>query len=93
MGRQEMQIRQYRIAYGTDHALGGFLQVFDETQITEENDEGLVIDIDTMFGINVNKTTLEPSTEGSKAGNELAIKVMDLIKKEGQSLPYPKQDN
>ena len=37
------------VAYGLDHALGYFIQVFDKRQITDNNDEGIVIDEDYLF--------------------------------------------
>jgi hypothetical protein len=50
MGRTESQINKYvSIAYGNDHAVGLFLQVFDSRAETEDNDEGCVFDEDAMF--------------------------------------------
>lgn len=38
------------LAYGYDHAVGLFLQKFDENKITLENEKGIVLDEDELFG-------------------------------------------
>lgn len=47
---------EYEIAYGRDHAVGLFIQVFDQKRKNDE-DEGLVLDMDEMSnpGLTVEK--------------------------------------
>jgi len=53
MSRHTKRIGTKTIAYGFDPIPGGgyFYQVFDEEKITEENDEGVVVNEGFAFGI------------------------------------------
>lgn len=46
------------VAYGVDHAVGYFIQVFDKTAITDTNEEGITLDEDYLF----DKLTIEKFT-------------------------------
>jgi ATP sulfurylase len=39
---------RYHFMFGSDHAIGTFLTVFDPQAITDANDEGIVFEVDNL---------------------------------------------
>jgi len=61
------------IVRGDDHALGEFLQLFDE-ELKDADTEDIVLDWDELFGYSINKTGI---TEGTPL--EIAKKYIENI--------------
>ncbi len=57
---------RFRIVRGTDHALGEFLQLFDEEAEDADVDD-IVLDWDEFLGYNINKTGIESGTPLERA--------------------------
>jgi hypothetical protein len=48
MSRYTITKGHQTLAYGKDHVLGLFITIYDTTSITDDNDEGIVLDLNYM---------------------------------------------
>lgn len=85
MSRIGNNIGKYHIASGNDHLLGKFITVYDTSLAQEDrkdpSGEGIVLDIDEFFGINLNLTEIEPEKKRGSYEEGLEI-YLQLIAQE-----------
>lgn len=66
------------LAWGFDHAVGYYMQLFDSRKQSEENDEGIVFDKDQMFSKMSNSEFLELLKKYNCPDTHIQCVAMDL---------------
>lgn len=60
MSRCSVSNDKYTLAFGIDHAVGPFIQIWDKS----DDGDDPILDIDAMFGISIRNVKQNPKLEG-----------------------------